>query len=102
MRMIWRLVCSEKGRGSRMQLDVTQLAEQMIAFPAIAGVATGDQVFPGRETPTRTGHHVVEREFSGGQNRPAVLAAIAIAQQDIFARESARLVRECGGIQAGE
>ena len=44
--------------------------------------------------PRERGNDVIEREFAGGQHHAAVLALVAIAQQDIFAREGAGLVRD--------
>ena len=39
----------------------------LIALAAIAGVAAGDQILPGRRTSARTRNHVIEREFTRGQ-----------------------------------
>src|SRR5580698_4580283 len=64
----------------------------MIAFSAIAGMAAGDEVLPGGEASAGTGQYVVEGEFTGRQNDAAVLAAVAVAEQDVLARESTRLV----------
>ena len=37
---------------------------------------------------------MIEGEFAGGQHDAAVLALVAIAQQNVFAREGAGLVRD--------
>ncbi len=42
--------------------------------------------------PRERGHHVVEGEFAGRQRFAAVLAGVAVAQQDVLAREGAGLV----------
>src|ERR1700693_4882109 len=51
---------------------VIDLAEHAIAFASIAGMAAGDQVFPGRVTAARTRDYVVQREFAGGQEHAAI------------------------------
>src|ERR1700733_3008120 len=74
------------------QLNLTELAEQMIPLPAIAGVATRNQILPGGKTATRSRNHMVQREFTRRQNHPTILAAVAITEKDVLAREGARLM----------
>jgi hypothetical protein len=64
----------------------------LVAFAAIAGVAAGDEVLPGGESSARARDHVIERQFTGGQYNRAVLASVAVAQQDILPGKRARLV----------
>jgi len=68
--------------------------EHAVAFAAVAGVAAGDEIFPGGVAATRTWNDVVEGEFAGRQDDGAVLAGVAVAQEDVFAGEGARLVRD--------
>src|SRR5438045_8368700 len=69
------------------------LAQQVIALAVIAGMAARDQVFPCRHSPPGAWNHVVQRELGGGQHYSAILAGVAVAQQNILPRERARLVR---------
>ena len=66
---------------------------KLVALAAVAGMAAGDQVLPGGQTAAGTRDDVIEREFARGQRGAAVLARVTVAQQDVLARESARLVR---------
>ncbi len=66
---------------------------RLVAFAAVARMAAGDEVLPCREAPAGSRDDVVERELARSQDRAAVLAGIAIAQQDILPRECAALVR---------
>src|ERR1700758_3363141 len=65
---------------------------ELIALAAIAGMAAGDQVFPGRRTSTRARDHVIERQLARRQHRAAILTSIAIAQQDVLPRQRAALM----------
>jgi len=58
---------------------------QEISLPAIAGVAAGNQVFPGGRTAARAGDDVVQRQLAGGEDLSAVLAGVAVAQQYVLA-----------------
>ena len=81
-----------EGAGFAEELHVRFMRE-LVAFAAVAGVATGDKIFPRRRTSSRTRDYVVEREFPGREHFATVLAGITVTHQDVFARESARLVR---------
>ena len=59
---------------------------KLIAFAAIAGVATGDEVLPSGEASARARDHVVEGEFSGGKIGAAILTGVAVAQKDVLTR----------------
>ena len=67
---------------------------QLVAFAAVAGMAAGDKVLPSGEAAARARNHVVQRKFAGGQRSAAILAGVAVAQQNIFPRQSPRLVRD--------
>ena len=66
---------------------------ELIAFAAVAGMAAGYEIFPGGESAAGAWNYVVEREFAGGQRGAAILAGVAVAQQNVLARQCARLVR---------
>ena len=59
---------------------------KLIAFAAITGMTTGDQVFPGGEASARTRDHMVKREFAGGKRGAAILAGVAVTQQNVLPR----------------
>ena len=81
------------------QSHVVDFVEQAVAFATIAGVAAGNEIFPSGVTATGTRHHVVQRQLCGGKNDAAILAGVAIAQQDVFAGEGARLVGDAPVLQ---
>src|ERR1700758_4838121 len=56
-------------------------------------MAARHEIFPAGRTPARTRDYVVQGQLTGRQHRGAILAGIAVAQQDIFPRESATLMR---------
>ena len=64
-----------------------------LPFAPVAGMAAGHQILPGGVAATRARNHVIERELAGRQRIAAVLAGVAVAQQDVLAREGAGLVR---------
>jgi len=66
----------------------------MIALAAVAAMAAGHQVFPGRKAAARARLHMVQRELTGVEDDAAVLAGIAVAQQNVLAREGSGLVRD--------
>ncbi len=72
---------------------------ELVAFAAVAGMAAGDEVLPGGEAAARAGNHMVQREFAGGESGAAILAGVAVAQQNVFSRQSARLVRNAAILQ---
>ena len=63
-----------------------------VAFAVVAGVAAGDEVFPSGFAGAGARDDVIEGHFAGGQGFVAVLADVAIAHEDVLARESAGLV----------
>src|SRR6266850_2264333 len=85
-----------------MEIERTRLAQQLhvglmsqlVPFATVAVVAACNEVLPSGESAARTGHYVVERELAGRHHLAAVLAGVAIAQQDVLARESAGLMRD--------
>ena len=68
------------------------LNQQMIAFPTIAGVAARDQVFPCRRASTRAWDNVVQCQLTRREHYAAVLARVAVTQQNVLAGERAGLV----------
>ena len=83
-----------EGAGLAEELHVAELVEELVALAAVAVVAAGDEVFPGGEAAAGAGEDVVEGELAGGEDDLAVLAHVAIAQEDVFAGEGAGLVRD--------
>jgi len=61
-----------------------RFVRKLIAFAAVAGMAAGYEILPGGEAATGAGNHVVEREFARGKRGAAILAGVAVAQQNIF------------------
>ena len=66
---------------------------ELVSLLAVARMAAGDKIFPGGGTTAGAGNHVVERQFTRRQHFAAVLAGIAVAQQDVLPRQSPALVR---------
>src|SRR4029077_8636139 len=63
-----------------------RLSRELVPLAPVARMAAGNQIFPRRRTSTRSWNHVVKRQLARRQHSPAVLAGIAIAQQDLLAR----------------
>ena len=59
---------------------------KLVAFAAVARMAAGDEVFPSGEAAARARDHVVQREFAGWKRGAAILAGVAVAQQNVFPR----------------
>ena len=57
---------------------------KLVAFAAVARMTAGYEVLPGGETAARARNHVVQRQFAGGQRGAAILAGVAVAQQNVF------------------
>ena len=72
---------------------------KLVAFAAVAGMTAGYEILPGGETSARARNDVVERELAGGQRGAALLAGVAVAQQNVFSRKRARLVRDAAILQ---
>jgi hypothetical protein len=76
-----------------MQVEGSRLAHQfhigfdgkLIALLPIAGVAAGHEIFPSGSSTSRTWHYVVQRQFTRRQDFPAILAGVAVTQQDVLA-----------------
>jgi hypothetical protein len=56
-----------------------------VAFPVVARMTTGDQIFPGGLTVPRSRDDVVERHLTRRHGSKAVLAGVPVTHQDIFA-----------------
>jgi hypothetical protein len=69
-----------------------RFSRELISLPPIARMAASDKILPGRRPSPRTRNHVIQRQLARGQHRRAVLARIAIAQQDVLARERTALM----------
>src|SRR5713101_7417145 len=76
--------------------------EPMIALAIVARMAAGHQIFPSGFAGARARDHVIESEFAGGHGPVTILAGIAVAHQDIFARKSARLVRNAAVLEQAD
>ncbi len=72
---------------------------ELVAFAAVAGVAAGYEIFPGGRASAGAGDDVIEGQFAGRQHGGAVLAGVAIAQQNVLARKSAALVWDTAILQ---
>ena len=72
---------------------------KLVAFAAVAGMAAGDEVLPGGEAAAGAGNYMVQRKFAGGQCGAAILAGVAIAQQNVLTRERPRLMRNAAILQ---
>ena len=81
---------------------VVDFVEHAVAFAAIASMAAGDEILPGRVSAPGAGNHVVESELAGGQNNFAVLAGIAIAEKDVFTGEGTRLMRDAAVLKQAD
>src|ERR1700758_242563 len=90
-----------------VEIERSRLAHQLhtgfggclVSFLTVARMAAGYQVLPRGQPTTRTWNHMIKREFSGGEHERAVLAGVAVAQQDVLAGERARLVRDAAIFQ---
>src|ERR1035437_10735153 len=91
---------------SGMQVESARLTHQFhagfvrqqIALPAVAGVAASNEIFPRRSSAPRARDDVIQRQLASGQDLAAVLAGIAVAQQNVLARERSeerRVGKEC-------
>lgn len=63
-----------------------------IPLLVVAAVAARDQILPGCLASARARNDMIQGHFTRGQRFVTVLACIAIAHQNILARERARLV----------
>jgi hypothetical protein len=75
------------------------LNRHLIPLPPVAGMATGDEVLPSGRPAAGAGHHVVQGQFTRGQQFAAVLAGITVTQKNVLARESTGLVRDAAILQ---
>src|ERR1700692_2637331 len=87
----------ERARFSR-RLHVG-FVRQLIAFTAVAGMAARDKILPSRQSASGTWNHMIQREFAGGQRGAAILAGIAVAQQNVLSRQRSRLVWDAAILQ---
>src|SRR3954469_20225072 len=72
---------------------------ELVPLAAVAIMAAGYEVLPGREAAARTWDHVVERELARRHHFAAILAGVAVAQQDVLARKSTGLMRDASVFQ---
>ena len=77
-----------------MQVEGARLAHQLhagferklVALATIAEMAAGDKVLPCGRTSARARDYVVKRQLPGRQDSRAILAGVAVAQQNVLAR----------------
>ncbi len=81
-----------KGPRTPLQFE-PRFFRRAIALAIVAGVAAGDEILPRRAPAARTRQHVIQRQLRSRKRAPAELASIAVAQQNIFARKRAALLR---------
>jgi hypothetical protein len=91
-----------EGAGFAEELHGFELVEELVAFAAVAVVAAGDEVFPGALAAAGAGQDVVEGELAGGEDDGAVLAGVAIAEEDVFAGEGAGLVGDAAVLEQAD
>jgi hypothetical protein len=72
---------------------------KLVSLAAIAGVAAGYKIFPRGGTAARAGNDVVQSQVARRQHGRAVLASVAVTQQDVLARQSAALVGDAAILQ---
>jgi len=60
------------------------LYRKLISLTPVAGVAASHEIFPGRRASAGTGHDVIKSEFTGWQKLAAILAGVAIPQQNVL------------------
>src|SRR4030042_1086026 len=60
----------------------------MPALPLGAGDATADDVLPVGLSPLGARHHVVQVEFAAGERLPAILAGVAVPDEDVAPAET--------------
>ncbi len=63
-------------------------------FAVVARMAAGHQVLPGGFARARARHYMVQRQLRRRQRPQTILARVAVAHQNVLAREGARLVRD--------
>src|SRR5712691_11821057 len=78
-------------RARRARQAQASLFRRPVALAVVAGMAAGHQVFPGGLARAGAGHNVVERELIRAESALAILARVAVAHQDVLARERPRL-----------
>ena len=86
---------------ARVQVEGTGLAHQfhagfdgkLISLLAVAEMAASDQILPCGGSAAGAGDNVIERQLTRRQHFSTILAGIAIAQQDVLARQGAGLMR---------
>src|SRR5260370_24765869 len=72
------------------------------ALAIVARMAAGHKILPSGFAGARARDHVIESEFAGGHGPVTILAGVAVAHQDIFARKSARLVRNAAVLEQAD
>src|SRR5436305_11915782 len=70
------------------------LFRRAAALLVVAALTARDQIVPGALAAARARQNVVERQLRGRELTTAVLAGRVVAQQNVFARERAALVRD--------
>jgi len=70
----------------------SSLTGKLVSLATITGMTTGHQVLPGGSSGPRTRDYVIERQIARWQHFGAVLAGIAVTQQNVLPRKSPCLV----------
>jgi hypothetical protein len=91
-----------KRTGLAQQNHVVDFMQKAVAFAPIAGVAAGDKILPRGVAAPGTRYNVIEREFAGREDDSAILASVAIAQEDVLTREGTGLVRNAAVLQQAD
>src|SRR5207237_10180237 len=81
--------------GARSPYEVhARLLRRAASLLVVAALAARDQIVPGALAAARARQYVVERQLRGRELATAVLAGRVVAQQNVFGREGAALVRD--------
>ena len=75
---------------------------RLVAFAAVARMAASDEVLPGGGTSARARDYMIKSQFSRRQDRRAILAGIAIAQQNVLTRQRPALMRNAAILQQSD
>src|ERR1700676_2926782 len=77
--------------GLTQEDHIVDFTQHAVAFAPVAAVAAGHQVLPRRVAAAGARNYMIQRKFSGCKHLAAVLARVAVAKQNVFARQRARL-----------
>src|SRR4029079_19341923 len=72
---------------------------QLIALTTVAGMAASDEIFPSGTSATGTRNDMVKGQITCGENNAAILAGVAIPQENVLPRKSTALMRNSPVLQ---